>query len=81
MTQKELDNYFDAYREFCTAPDGTLRAHFYYTDARVLWYRKDLVETPPTTWDELIEMAKQLKAADPSIKGFTYRRTMGEYDI
>lgn len=68
MTQKELDNYFDAYREFCTAPDGTLRAHFYYTDARVLWYRKDLVETPPTTWDELIEMAKQLKAADPSIK-------------
>ncbi|ASN04598.1 ABC transporter substrate-binding protein [Virgibacillus necropolis] len=28
-----------------------------YTDAGVLFYRSDIVETPPKTWDELMEMA------------------------
>ncbi|WP_404454717.1 ABC transporter substrate-binding protein [Virgibacillus necropolis] len=28
-----------------------------YTDAGVLYYRSDIVEEPPETWDELIEMA------------------------
>jgi multiple sugar transport system substrate-binding protein len=30
------------------------------TNAQLLWYRKDLVPTPPKTWDEMIAMAKKL---------------------
>lgn len=32
------------------------------TNVQLLWYRSDLVPTPPTTWAEMIDMAKQLKA-------------------
>ena len=30
------------------------------TNVQLLWYRKDLVPTPPETWDEMIAMAKKL---------------------
>lgn len=30
-----------------------------FTDAGVLYYRKDIIDTPPKTWDELIQMAKE----------------------
>ncbi|MBT2216792.1 ABC transporter substrate-binding protein [Virgibacillus dakarensis] len=32
-----------------------------FTDAGVLYYRSDIVEEPPKTWDELIKMAGELK--------------------
>lgn len=32
-----------------------------FIDTGLLFYRKDLVKTPPKTWDELIAQAKQLK--------------------
>lgn len=28
------------------------------SNAQLLWYRKDLIETPPATWDEMIERAE-----------------------
>jgi multiple sugar transport system substrate-binding protein len=31
------------------------------TNVQLLWYRKDLVPTPPKTWDEMIQMSLQLK--------------------
>lgn len=31
------------------------------SNAQLLWYRKDLVATPPATWDELIDMAENTK--------------------
>lgn len=31
------------------------------TNVQLLWYRKDLVPTPPKTWDEMIQMSQQLK--------------------
>ncbi|MGQ5263252.1 ABC transporter substrate-binding protein [Micromonospora sp. ZYX-F-536] len=31
------------------------------TNVQLLWYRKDLVPQPPTTWDQMITAAKQLK--------------------
>jgi multiple sugar transport system substrate-binding protein len=31
------------------------------TNIQLLWYRTDLVETPPQTWEELIEAAAQLR--------------------
>lgn len=31
------------------------------TNVQVLWYRADLVPEPPTTWDEMIDQARQLE--------------------
>jgi len=38
------------------------------TNAQLLWYRKDLVKTPPKTWDEMIAMAKKLPAPEGLIQ-------------
>jgi multiple sugar transport system substrate-binding protein len=38
------------------------------TNAQLLWYRKDLVPNPPQTWDQMIQMAKQLPAKDGLIE-------------
>ena len=35
----------------------------YNTNTQLLWYRKDLVPTPPTTWDEMIDMAERPRQA------------------
>lgn len=40
--------------------DGTLWAAPYVTDAGILYYRSDLVDTPPTTWQELIDVGRQV---------------------
>ncbi|GGL94355.1 sugar ABC transporter substrate-binding protein [Micromonospora yangpuensis] len=32
------------------------------TNVQLLWYRKDLVQQPPTTFDEMIKMAQELKS-------------------
>jgi multiple sugar transport system substrate-binding protein len=34
----------------------------YNTNTQLLWYRSDLVPTPPKTWDEMIQMSKDLAA-------------------
>jgi multiple sugar transport system substrate-binding protein len=37
------------------------------TNTQLLWYRTDLVEEPPSTWDEMIDQAEQLEAdGEPS---------------
>lgn len=41
------------------------------TDCRLLYYRKDLVPTPPATWDELLEVAARL-AREKKIAGYLY---------
>ncbi|HWG98420.1 MAG TPA: ABC transporter substrate-binding protein [Pilimelia sp.] len=33
------------------------------TNVQLLWYREDLVDTPPRTWDEMIDAAQRLRAA------------------
>jgi multiple sugar transport system substrate-binding protein len=38
------------------------------TNAQLLWYRKDLVKTPPKTWAQMIQMAKRLPAKDGLIE-------------
>ena len=41
------------------------------TDCRLLYYRKDLVPTPPTTWDELLDVASRL-SREKRIAGYLY---------
>lgn len=38
--------------------------------ARSLIYRSDLIDEPPTTWDELVETAKQVQEENPDMYGF-----------
>lgn len=38
--------------------------------SRALYYRTDLIETPPTNWDELYEIAAKVKKENPEIYGF-----------
>lgn len=33
-----------------------------HTNVQIMWYRKDLVPTPPKTWDQMIQMAQKLKS-------------------
>lgn len=53
-----------------------------HTNAQILWYRKSLVDKvggqPPQTWDQMMDMANQLKSAgDPYEIGFTGARYEG----
>lgn len=40
---------------------GKLYAAPYNSNTQLLWYRSDLVPTPPKTWDQMIDMAERLK--------------------
>jgi multiple sugar transport system substrate-binding protein len=43
-----------------------------HTNVQLLWYRKDLVPTPPATFDEMMQMSQQLKdQGKPYEIGFT----------
>jgi multiple sugar transport system substrate-binding protein len=43
--------------------EGKLYAAPFNTNTQLLWYRKDLVPKPPTTWDQMIDQAEGLKEA------------------
>lgn len=38
--------------------------------SRALYYRTDLIKEPPTTWDELLEIAETITKENPEIYGF-----------
>lgn len=47
------------------------------TNVQLLWYRDDVVSTPPKTWEEMISQAKQLKAEG---KPYTTVLTGAQYE-
>lgn len=59
IPQEDLDPFFDWTKEI-TCRDGQQYALWGETDARLLFYRKDLIPTPPRTWDELIAIASKI---------------------
>lgn len=67
-----------------TVQAGTYQGKFYaapwFTDAGMLYYRKDLLKKhgfagPPETWPELVAMARKILAAenDPKLQGFVWQ--------
>jgi len=58
---------------------GKLYAVPYNSNTQLLWYRSDLVKTPPTTWDQMISdaeaLAKQGKPHLIEIQGAQYEGT------
>jgi multiple sugar transport system substrate-binding protein len=57
-----LDDWFPSLRAIMTGGGSVVRGLQFTTDVRVLYYRKDLVPSPPATWDELLSVARPLAA-------------------
>ena len=49
-----------------------------YTDVQVLYYRTDLLDAPPKSWDELVAMAKEHQGKDGIDWGFLWQGFQGE---
>ncbi len=62
-----LDRHFQTIIENNTV-DGELKAIPWFTDAGVLYYRRDLLEArghePPTTWTDMAAIAAEIQAAE-----------------
>lgn len=43
------------------------------TNVALLYYRTDLVKSPPETWEEMVEVAKRVQKANPGMAGFLYQ--------
>lgn len=54
-----LDSWFP-FAQGMMKPEDEVLAMWYDTDVRALYYQKDLVETPPTTWTELFDAMEPL---------------------
>ncbi|RNA70204.1 ABC transporter substrate-binding protein [Alteribacter keqinensis] len=50
--------------------DGRQWAMPKFTDAGLLYYRTDIVDEPPTTWDELLEMAEEYAGEEGTEFGY-----------
>lgn len=55
-----LDDWFPSMRTSMTAGGTGVRGLQFTSDVRVLYYRRDLVGTPPANWDEMIETGARL---------------------
>lgn len=53
----DLDKYSQGYVDAYTF-QGKMWGMPWYGAVGQLYYRTDIIDTPPATWDELIEMAK-----------------------
>jgi multiple sugar transport system substrate-binding protein len=72
----ERANYLPGPLQGCTY-NGKLWAAPQYTDVGIIYYRTDLISTPPNTWDELTAMAKEVS---PSKAKFGYVWEGAQYE-
>lgn len=81
FTKEELDKFLPGPIAGNTY-NGKLYSIPYYTDAGVLFYRKDILEEagvkPPKTWDELTKLASELKGKGGTQYGFVYQANQYE---
>ncbi len=62
LKQQATEHVFPSVLETATFEHQLYAAPF-NTNTQLLWYRKDLVKKPPTTWDQMIEEAEALPEA------------------
>ncbi|MDQ0338678.1 multiple sugar transport system substrate-binding protein [Caldalkalibacillus uzonensis] len=58
----DIEDFFPFAQDIMRGPDGQIYGIQFTTDTRVLYYRTDVVDSPPATWDELFALSEQLKA-------------------
>jgi trehalose/maltose transport system substrate-binding protein len=73
----EKGDYFPGMVQACTW-EGKLTALPWFVDSGMLYYRTDLGINAPTTWDELIQSAKQLVEAGKVKFGFLWQAKQAE---
>ena len=49
-----------------------------YTDVGLLYYRSDIIDTPPTTWEELVEVSKENIGKNGIENGYLFQMFQGE---
>jgi multiple sugar transport system substrate-binding protein len=59
---------------------GHVYGLWHETDCRVLFYRKDLVPTPPRTWAELLDVASRI-ARERNMSGYLYNGARWEATV
>lgn len=62
-----LDDWFPSMRGTMTSGGDGVRGLQFTSDVRVLYYRRDLVDTPPATWEEMIEQGARLARRGHSV--------------
>jgi multiple sugar transport system substrate-binding protein len=70
LNRDDLNDFAPSVLEL-TRVNGKLMALPRNIDVRLLHYRTDLIDTPPTTWDELLRTARQL-THPPDFYGFVF---------
>jgi multiple sugar transport system substrate-binding protein len=77
---QERANYLTSALNACTFK-GQLWAAPYRTDVGLIYYRADLVSTPPTRWEDLTDMTKQVMAQKhPSALRYGYVWQASQYE-
>jgi len=72
-TEEDLNDFASHEKAATTsALDGKKYLFLASIHTRYLWYNKDLVQTPPTNWEELIEIGKQLTDPAKNQYGFGF---------
>jgi multiple sugar transport system substrate-binding protein len=67
-----LDDYFPFIREGMTGPDGEVKGMQFTTDVRVMYFRRDLVPTPPSSWEELLRTGRNLLSEDENLTPYLF---------
>jgi len=67
-----LDDYVEGYIDAYTFR-GQMWGMPWYGNAGLLYYRTDIVDTPPSTWDELIEMAGEYAGQGGTTYGYAFQ--------
>ncbi|MBO8165782.1 MAG: extracellular solute-binding protein [Kosmotoga sp.] len=78
FTEDEVDDFLPYVEEGIKDSSGHVKALWFTTDVRVLYYRKDLIKNPPKTWDEVLTLGKNLKKEHPDMDIFLYPAGKGE---